>query len=382
MVREEGVRPLVFGVLAETVYRRLVVLERALDEPAGEPPPGLRLEVGELREEDLDEYEEIRPGHRGKAVGRLAAGQRCFAARIDGELAGVRWVATRAPHLEYLDLVLPLAAGEVLSHDGFTAPAFRRRGVSALVQATVHELLRAEGHRRVLRVVLPENRAGLADAARAGFRARGRVGYVRLGPWRLELHAGSLRERARWFAVRALGRTVYRRLALTERRLDVPIPLREATVPVEFSFLEPREADAYASLRTELQPEQVRQRLTRGERCWTARRDGRIVSARWVVTNADAVEIPYLGHRLELDRDQAYVYETFTAADQRGCGISGAAGSRLARLLAAEGYRTMLGAVWPDETAIVRANAKAGYEPVGTLHSFGRGRLRRTFLRR
>jgi L-amino acid N-acyltransferase YncA len=76
------------------------------------------------------------------------------------------------------------------------------------------------------------------------------------------------------------------------------------------------------------------------------------------------------------------VYETFTAADHRGYGVSGAAGSRLARLLAAEGFRTMLGAVWPDDTAIVRANVKAGYEPVATIHSLGVGRWRRTFRRR
>jgi hypothetical protein len=126
---------------------------------------------------------------------------------------------------------------------------------------------------------------------------------------------------------------------------------------------------------------EARRRLERGERCWTARSDGRIVSARWIVTDVDAVEIPYLGHRLELTPGQAYVYETFTAPDHRGRSVSGAAGSRLARVLADEGYRSMLAVVWPGETAIVRANVKAGYEPIGTIHSLGIGRRRRTFRR-
>jgi L-amino acid N-acyltransferase YncA len=283
--------------------------------------------------------------------------------------------------VDYLGLELELAPGEVYTYDSFTAECFRGRGLSTASQARLAEVLRAEGFRRVLRAVLPENRAGVRDAVAAGFSPRGRIGYFRVGPWRRELGRRRRGYGLGGLAVRALGRTVYRRLLLTARPLDEPIPLLEASVPLELSFLDPAEAGAYASFRADTPADEVTRRLERGERCWAARRDGRIVSARWVVTGAPAVEIPYVGHRLELAPGEAYVYESFTAADQRGHGVSGAAGSRLARLLATEGYRTMFAAVWPDDHAIVRANTKAGYRPIGKIHSLGFGRRRRAFVR-
>ena len=193
LLRAGSVRPLVFGVLGETVYRRLVVLERELDVTA--PPvdePGL--EFGFLGPDRISEYEALRPGHSGRAQERLTEGHRCFAARVEGDLASVRWVAVGGAHVEYLDLRLALAPGEVFSYDAFTAPGYRRRGISTATQNRLAEVLHAEGHRRVIRAVLPENRAGFRDALTVGFRPNGRIGYVRLGPWRRELRR---RRRAR-----------------------------------------------------------------------------------------------------------------------------------------------------------------------------------------
>jgi L-amino acid N-acyltransferase YncA len=380
LLRQGALRPLVFGVLGETVYRRLTVFERDLRSPHPRGRPTVAAVFAFLDPDRSDEYERLRPGHGELARRRFAAGHRCLATWVDGELAAARWVATNRAHVEYLGLELGLEPGEAFSYDSFTAERFRRRGLSRAAQDWLADVLQEEGFRRLVRTVLPENEGGRRDALAAGFEPRGRIGYLRLGPWRREL--GRQRYGAHGLWMRALGRTVYRRLLLTERRLDGPIELLESSVPLEFSFLEPAEAGAYASFRADTPAAEVTRRLGRGERCWTARRDGRIVSARWIVTEAGAVEIPYLGHRLELAPGQAYVYETFTAADHRGQGASGAAGSRLARLLAAEGYRAMLGAVWPGDTAIVRANVKAGYEPLATIHSFRLGRRRRTFARR
>jgi L-amino acid N-acyltransferase YncA len=380
LLRAGAARELVSGVLGETFYRRLAVYE--LDLRVQPRDAGAALDARFLGPEELHVYEELRPDGADRAQRRLAAGHRCFVAWVDGKLATARWVATAAAHVDYLGLELELAPGEVYSYDSFTAERFRGRGLSTASQARLADVLREEGFGRVLRAVLPENRAGVRDAIAAGFRPRGRIGYVRVGPWRRELGRPRRGYGLGGLAVRALGRTVYRRLLLTERPLDEPIPLLEATVPLEFAFLEPAEAGAYAAFRPDTPADEATRRLGRGERCWTARHDGRIVSARWVATEAAAIEIPYLGHRLELAPGQAYVYESFTAADQRGHGVSGAAGSRLARLLATEGYRTMLAAVWPDEQAILRANRKAGYRPIGTIHSVGAGRRRLTFRRR
>jgi GNAT superfamily N-acetyltransferase len=168
----EGPRSLVFRALAKTFYRRLLVFEE---------------EVGELPAPPETEYERLRPGCASQAKARLRAGDRCFGTWLDGELVAVRWIATGAPIVEYLDLPLPLADGEVYHYDSFTSPSHRRRGLSSVSQARVADALRREGRRRIVRAVLPENRAAVRDAEKAGFRRAGRIGFVRLGPWRREL---------------------------------------------------------------------------------------------------------------------------------------------------------------------------------------------------
>lgn len=174
---------------SETVYRRLTLVERELEEPLDvEIPPGL--EFGDLDEHGLDEYERLRPGQRERAAARLAAGDRCFATWADGRLVAVRWLATKAAHVEYLDLLLELANGQVYHYDTYTDPGARRRGISAASHARLFETLRAEGHTSSVRAVLPENRAAVADSARAGYRTIGRIGYVKLGPWRRAFRTG------------------------------------------------------------------------------------------------------------------------------------------------------------------------------------------------
>ena len=183
LLRTEGVRALAARAAGETVYRRLVLLERDLREPLEvELSPGL--EFGYLDGSAVDEYEALRPGGGRHARERVAAGDRCFAAWSDGRLVAVRWLATGTPRVEYLGLRLQLAEGEIYHYDSFTDGSARRRGISLASQAQLIETLREEGFLVVVRAVLPENQAAVRDAARAGFRKRGRIGYVKLGRWR------------------------------------------------------------------------------------------------------------------------------------------------------------------------------------------------------
>ncbi len=186
LVREEGARSFAFRALGETVYRRLVIVERDLHAPPPELDRGPEVSFDFLEEGGLGAYEVLRPGRRAQAAARLAAGDRCFAGWNDGRLVAVRWLATGSPHVEYLDVPLPLGADEIYHYDTFTEPEVRRRGVSIAAQRALFPRLRDEGYRWSVRAILPENRAALADAARGGYVARGRIGYVRLGPLRRE----------------------------------------------------------------------------------------------------------------------------------------------------------------------------------------------------
>lgn len=186
VVRTEGPRALVFRALAETFYRRLILFERELD-GAVSANVGQGLSFSWLDEAALAAYAKLRPGAEEGAADRLQAGHRCFGTWRDDELLGARWVATGSPRIEYLDLALPLEDGEVYQYDSFTAPGHRRRGVSAVSQAELAASLAAEGRARLVRAVLPENRAAVRDAEKAGYRRSGRIGFVRIGRLRREL---------------------------------------------------------------------------------------------------------------------------------------------------------------------------------------------------
>jgi ribosomal protein S18 acetylase RimI-like enzyme len=187
VVRTEGPRALVFRALAETFYRRLLVYERALPDLLPPANSDGELSFGWLDEGGVLEYERLRSGAADQARARLRDGHRCFGTWLDGELIAVRWIATESPRIEYLDLALPLEDGEVYHYDSFTAPGHRRRGVSVASQAELAAILAAEGRTCIVRAVLPENRAAVRDAEKAGYRRRGRIGFVRIGRLRREL---------------------------------------------------------------------------------------------------------------------------------------------------------------------------------------------------
>lgn len=186
LLREDGTRALVTGILGELGYRRLLLYESELGAapPPAQSVPGV--EFGWLDDSLLAEYEKLRPRGSGHAAARFRAGDRCFGTWLEGELVAVRWVALGEAHIEYLDLRLPLGPEEVYRYDSFTSPKHRRRGLSSASQARLSEKLREEGIERIVRAVLPENRAAVAEAAKTGFRRVGRAGYLRLGPWRRE----------------------------------------------------------------------------------------------------------------------------------------------------------------------------------------------------
>jgi len=164
VLRQEGARSLWFKILGELVYRRAVMCARPLDVRAArapELPPGV--EFGELEVAELDAY--LTLCHDADRVAirvRLGEGQRCFVARRDGELLHVTWTATGHARIDYLDRELRLAAGDVYVFGSFSAPELRRSGVSSAVVEAIATRLHAEGQRRMLCIVVPENRAAVA----------------------------------------------------------------------------------------------------------------------------------------------------------------------------------------------------------------------------
>jgi hypothetical protein len=184
----------------------------------------------------------------------------------------------------------------------------------------------------------------------------------------------------RSLVLKVLGETVYRRLRLFERPLDPVPPLREPGIELEYGFLSEAEVGKLDSLGWDLSSSGAVARLRRGERCFLALHDGRVVSARWLTSGKAFVE--YLATEVRLGEGEVYLYDAYTSPAFRNLGVYGAASTRLARLLAAEGRVRTVAAVPPDDPAAVRACESAGYRRAGTVGYFGLGRWRRSFVRR
>src|SRR5512134_537477 len=103
-LRRDGLRVFWVRLMAGLgVYRRIVLLERALDAPLPEPAPALPLEIRLLDESEVNDYLELRPDvDRFAVVTRLRAGQMCFVARHEGRVVSACWATSRSAWTEFL----------------------------------------------------------------------------------------------------------------------------------------------------------------------------------------------------------------------------------------------------------------------------------------
>lgn len=185
VLRQEGLKSLWFKILGEIVYRRMVLMERRLDEPIAEISPYLPVTISLLRDTDLSEYIRFRPEIDPNEVRRrLASGQMCFAAWYEGRIIHAAWVATGRAWIGYLAREIALAPDEVYSYESFTAADFRGQNVAGARLSYMQQALQRAGYRRVLAAIMPENKPAFRPVAKTGFRTIGVMGYVRLGPWR------------------------------------------------------------------------------------------------------------------------------------------------------------------------------------------------------
>ncbi|MCD6486497.1 MAG: hypothetical protein J7K35_04115 [Syntrophobacterales bacterium] len=96
VLREEGLKSLWFKLLGETVYRRVVVVERILDEPIYPMTSRTPVTIKLMERSDVGEYCEFRPdADRLDIQQRLDSGHWCFAARHQGHIVHTCWAATQ-----------------------------------------------------------------------------------------------------------------------------------------------------------------------------------------------------------------------------------------------------------------------------------------------
>lgn len=179
------VRAWLRALAALGIYRRLVLLERRLDEPIPDTPLPAGVEVRALGPADADAYAAFRPEQGAAELGRrLSEGQWCFAAWHGGRIISAAWGTRDRAWIDYLDRALILGPAEAYSYDLYTDPAYRRAGLTAPTRIPHLRDMRDRGYRRVLATLLPENIPAWGTPRSVGYRSIGWMGYVGLGPWR------------------------------------------------------------------------------------------------------------------------------------------------------------------------------------------------------
>ena len=189
VLARDGIRGLGIAILGATVYRRLLLMELSLDQPASAPSPTVSVEVDVLGRTDIDDYLDFRPEADPFEIRRrLDNGCLCFVARTDGRIVHAGWAVMTRAWVQYLGCELPLEQGDVYQFDSFTEPASRGKGLARTRITVMARHLRQQGHRRLLAAVLPENAAAFGPLQAVGYRTVGMLGMIRLGPWRHVLH--------------------------------------------------------------------------------------------------------------------------------------------------------------------------------------------------
>jgi hypothetical protein len=111
---------------------------------------------------------------------RLDRGDRATVVMLDGEPVAVRWVCLGPQLIWDLRAEVAPAPGQAIAYGGYTAPAFRRRGLSTILERSIAEGLTGEGVTGAVRVVVAGNEGGLGQAKHSGYRPLLRVRYFRV----------------------------------------------------------------------------------------------------------------------------------------------------------------------------------------------------------
>jgi len=183
-VRDEGLKSFYFKLLSQCGYRRLLLLERPLDQPIADFTPRLPVDVAMLAPSEIDDYLVFRPRAASREIAdRMRSGQMCFVARHQGRIVAAAWIAVQPVWMSFLGCRIDMPAGDAHIYDKFTLPAYRGNGISNAVRTHHLKHLQRAGFRRATGAVLPENASSLRDDIKGGFRTYGTLGRIKLGPW-------------------------------------------------------------------------------------------------------------------------------------------------------------------------------------------------------
>ncbi len=193
--------------------------------------------------------------------------------------------------------------------------------------------------------------------------------------WMLRRTSYVLRtEGLRSLARRALGRTVYGRMAVLQLDLDDTALDHSSPVSLNVQRLRPEHFRTYLSVRPDLAGGEIERRIARGDRCYVTWTAGQITSSIWF--GSGSVRMTELAASMELESDQAFCYDNWTTPELRGQNISATREASTCAILRDAGYRSLVGHFFVRNAAALRPPMKLGFKRVAVLTSIRLGWLR------
>lgn len=143
--------------------------------------PRITASFGEARREDA-EVVAAAMGLDGVAdvIERLAAGRRCFVARVDGAVAAYGWVSRGEERIGELERPFHMAAGEAYIWDCATLPPYRGKGLYGALLSHMVAALREDGVQRIWIGASLGNQPSVRGFASAGFQPVITLTYLRV----------------------------------------------------------------------------------------------------------------------------------------------------------------------------------------------------------
>ena len=157
--------------------------------------------------------------------------------------------------------------------------------------------------------------------------------------------------------------TFYRRAIIVARSLHNEIPNLQPCLPVTIAVLTGKDLPAYHQFRPDQNMTLIQGRLERGDRCYVAWHEGRIVHAAWVCTKD--IYDPYLRRTLLLQPGDIRIYDSYTLPAYRRHGLAHTRGIHVLRQYQEEGFRRSTAIVALENKGSLGEVKVLGYHPIG-----------------
>lgn len=198
VLRREGTLALVYRVLGETVYRRLLLFETELSGSPFEPDARCRW----LGADETEAYTHANPELSADEYRRrYRTGLRCWAMIApDGRIMHALWVATGSAIIYYLGYALPLGTTDAYLYQSYTPAEFRGQRYATVALRALKHALMTEGVQRTVSCVQPDRAIAYPPVFRAGARPVACLGWIGVGRWRRPFRRPT--DRLPWYAPR------------------------------------------------------------------------------------------------------------------------------------------------------------------------------------